>query len=240
MNEVIRPELSVVVLCYGTGEYARIFSKKVSDILNGRGLDYEIILVGNYIPGRDEITPRVVSEIAAANDRISAITKPIVEPDEGGMGWNMRAGFNATRGRILSVIDGDGQMPAEDLVRVYEKLKRENLDLCKTVRVTRHDGWWRIFISRIFNVLMRILFPGIEPNDINGKPKMFTRASYDKLRLESNDWFIDAEIMIQARRYRLLTGIVETTFYKNPERASFISVKALFEFLKNIALYRIK
>ena len=87
---------------------------------------------------------------------------------------------------------------------------------------------------------MQILFPGIVSHDINGKPKIFTRNAYDKLKLVSDDWFIDAEIMIKARRYHFKIGEVETKFHKNSERPSFISLKANIEFLKNIVVWRIK
>lgn len=236
----MNPQLSVVVLCYGTKEYPRLFSRQLSAALDRRKLEYEIILVGNYIQGQDEITPRVIKELTKIHPRIRAVIKKIVSSDEGGMGWNMRSGLDAARGKIIAVIDGDGQMPAEDVVRVYNKLVTDKLDLCKTRRVSRDDGVWRRLISRIFNILMRILFPGIAPKDINGKPKIMTREAYEKLNLESNDWFIDAEIMIKARRFGFRTGDVETVFYKHPKRASFISFRAVMEFVKNIILYRIK
>ena len=233
-------EFSLVVLCYGAKEYPRIFSKQLIEVLDKRGLDYEIILVGNYIPGKDEITPKVVGELAESHPRIRAVIKKIEQQGEGGMGWNMRSGLEAARGNSIGVIDGDGQMPAQDVVRVYNKLMSENLDLCKTQRISRDDGMWRKFISRAFNTLMILLFPGISPADINGKPKIMTRAAYEKLNLESSDWFIDAEIMIKARRLNLRIGNVETVFYKHPRRASFISFRAIWEFIKNIVRYRIK
>lgn len=236
----MNPLLSVVVLCYGTKEYPRLFSKQLIVALDKRKLEYEIILVGNYIQGQDEITPRVIQELTKTHPRIRAVIKKIEHAGEGGMGWNMRSGLETTRGEIIAVIDGDGQMPAEDVVRVYDKLLAEKLDLCKTHRVSRHDGWWRRLISHIFNILMSILFPGIASTDINGKPKIMTRRAYEKLNLESDDWFIDAEIMIKARRFGFRIGDVETVFYKHPKRASFISFRAIMEFVKNIILYRIK
>lgn len=240
MNTQRLPELSVVVLCYGVKEYVRTFAKQLTEALSQRNVEYEIILVGNYIPGKDEITPRVVKELESQNPRIRAVVR-VIKPPEGGMGWNMRSGLEAARGKTIAVIDGDGQMPPQDVVRVYDKLIRENLDLCKTRRITRFDSAWRKFISSIFNFLMRLLFPGIVEKDINSKPKIFTRRAYEILKLESDDWFIDAEIMIKARRYKFRIQDIPTQFLKSPDkRPSFISCKAILEFLKNIFLYRIK
>ena len=108
------------------------------------------------------------------------------------------------------------------------------------MRKNRKDGLDRKFISMVFNAVMHLLFPGIVSNDINGKPKIFTRYAYSKMKLESNDWFIDAEIMIQARRLNFRIGEMEVEFHENPKRRSFISFKANLEFIKNIITYRLK
>lgn len=87
---------------------------------------------------------------------------------------------------------------------------------------------------------MHILFFPIAGTDMNAKPKIVTREAYEKLRLESNDWFIDAEIMIQARRHNFRIGEVPTEFYAHKDRPSFISFRAIWEFIKNLIRYRWK
>ncbi len=232
------PEISVVILGYKSGQFARIFHKRVVDVLIKNNLDYEIVLVGNYRPESGDITPDVVREVAKENPRTICVIKEKLDPGQA-MGWDMRTGLEAATGKTITVIDGDGQMPPEDIPRVFENLKKNNLDFCKAVRISRGDGMYRKLISRTFNLTMRIIFPRIN-GDINGKPKLFTRAVYEKLHLESNDWFIDAEIMIKIRRMNIKIGDIKTDFHKNPERESFISFKANFEFIKNIILWRLK
>ena len=68
-----------------------------------------------------------VLELAKSNPRIISV----VEKKDGMMGWDMRSGLAAATGKYISVIDGDGQMPVEDLARVYQKIKNENYDLVK-------------------------------------------------------------------------------------------------------------
>jgi glycosyltransferase involved in cell wall biosynthesis len=238
MNNQSNPEISVVILCYKSGEFARVFYKRVVDTLTQNDLDYEIVLVGNYRPGSGDTTPGVLEEIVKSNPRTKLVIKEKLDPKHA-MGWDMRSGLEATTGKTITVIDGDGQMPPEDIPKLYKTMKEHGLDLCKAVRKSRGDGMYRKFISRTFNLAMRIIFWGIE-GDINGKPKIFTRAVYEKLNLESNDWFIDAEIMIKVRRMNIKIGDIKTDFHKNPERQSFISFKANFEFIKNIIFWRIK
>lgn len=238
MNSLSMPEISVVVLCYRSGNFAKTFHKRISNILIQNKLDYEIILVGNYRPGTGDTTPDVVREIVKNDQRTRGVIKEKTDPKQA-MGWDMRTGLEIATGKTITVIDGDGQIPPEDIPKLYKKLKKDNLDLCKAVRISRGDGIYRKLISRTFNLCMHILFPGIV-GDINGKPKLFTREAYNKLGLESNDWFIDGEIMIKARRYHFKIGRIDTDFNKNPERQSFISLKANFEFVKNMIRWRIK
>jgi glycosyltransferase involved in cell wall biosynthesis len=230
------PELSVVILCYRSGVAARSFAARIGKSLLDAGVDdYQLVLVGNYVAGSDDTTPDVVRELAAGDPRIicSAVVK------EGMMGWDLRSGLALATGQYLAVIDGDGQVLVEDLVRIYRLLREQGLDLAKTYRKQRGDGVKRKAISLVFNGLFHVLFPGVLARDINAKPKILTRAAFERMTLESSDWFIDAEIMIQARGLGLRVGETETEFLGLTGRRSFITMAAVFEFLRNLLRYRI-
>jgi hypothetical protein len=57
--------------------------------------------------------------------------------------------------------------------------------------------------------------------------------------LQSDGWFIDAEIMIQARRMELKLGEVETVFHNIDSRPSFVKPLSILEFLANLVWYRV-
>jgi glycosyltransferase involved in cell wall biosynthesis len=231
------PELSVVVLCYRSGGDARSFAARIRKALLDAGIDdYQLALVGNYVAGSGDTTPDVVRELAAGDPRIvcSAVEK------QGMMGWDLRSGLALATGESLAVIDGDGQVLVEDLVRVYRLLREEGLDLAKTYRKERGDGLKRKLFSLVLNGLFHLLFPGLPARDINAKPKIMTRSAFERLTLQSNDWFIDAEIMIQARRLGFRVGETETEFLGLTGRRSFIKIAAVFEFLRNLVRYRIR
>ena len=96
-------------------------------------------------------------------------------------------------------------------------------------------------LSLVYNVLFRILFPSSAKfRDINSKPKVMTREAYEEMDLASNDWFTDAEIMIEAIRNRLSVGEVSTIFLANERRASFVPPSAILEFLRNLVWYRLR
>ena len=230
------PDISVVVLAYRSASTIEGFVASLVTSLEEEKIDWEIILVGNYFEGTGDQTPEMVQRISDRNPRI----KTVVKVKEGMMGWDMKSGLQAATGKKLAIIDGDGQMPCTDVIRVYNLLIKKGYDLVKTVRIKRSDGLYRMSISTVYNLLFKVMFPGINAWDINSKPKIITRELYQKMNLESNGWFIDAEIMIIARRLKIGIGEIETTFHSIDSRPSFVKPLAILEFLVNLIWYRIK
>lgn len=230
------PELSIVILCYRSEESIIRFFEQVRDLVEQVTSDYEIVLVGNYQEGSADKTKEIVEKIAASEPKVVAITRV----KKGMMGWDMRMGMEKTRGNYICVIDGDGQFPMDSIRRCYEEIKLDKYDLVKTYRDKRHDGFYRNLVSKTYNVLFSVLFPNLRSKDINSKPKILTRSVYEQLNLTSNDWFIDAEIMINIRRKKLLVFEFPIEFHKLEGRASFVKFPAMLEFMKNLVIYRIK
>jgi glycosyltransferase involved in cell wall biosynthesis len=155
------------------------------------------------------------------------------------MGWDMRTGLEAATGQHIAVIDGDGQMPMSDIIKVYRVLQVGKYDLVKTFRARRQDGSFRRTISWFYNFLFRLMYPAARVfRDINSKPKVMTREAYERIHLVSNDWFTDAEIMIEALRHNLSIGEVSTVFFRNERRGTLVRFSAIFEFLGNLIYYR--
>jgi glycosyltransferase involved in cell wall biosynthesis len=229
------PEISVVILAYRTGEGIREFVESMVQSLDKNEPSWEIVLVGNHLVDDGDLTPHIVNEIAHSHPRIRSVTRI----KEGMMGWDMKSGLEVAKGQTIAVIDGDGQMPFEDVIHVYKKLKDEGLDLVKTFRTQRGDGFYRKTISVGYNILFNILFPGTNCMDVNSKPKIITREVYNRMRLNSNGWFIDSEIMIQARKMNLKVCEIPTVFFQINYRPSFVNLKSIWEFSVNLLWYRL-
>ena len=229
------PNLSVVVLAYRSGKNIIDFVDSLIHLLDREEPEWELILVANHFSGDDDQTPEIAKQLAESHIRIKTVTKI----KKGMMGWDMKSGLEATTGKNIAVIDGDGQMPCEDVIRVYRKLVSERLELTKTYRVNREDGLYRKIISIVYNMIFKILFPGLVSRDINSKPKIMTREVYSQMSLHSDGWFVDAEIMILARRMNLNIGELGTDFSCLINRQSFVKISSIFEFLGNLARFRI-
>ena len=227
-------ELSVVVLCYRAEEDIIPFVEQLKKLLPGLTDNFEIVLVGNYFPGTADRTKEIVEELALQDAHIKAITKP----KKGMMGWDMLEGIKASIGEYICIIDGDGQFPIKSIETCFKIIKQQKLDLVKTYRRKRFDGNNRIFLSKIYNFVFRLLFPNLNSKDVNSKPKIIHRSAINKMQLHSTDWFIDAEIMINIRRYGMQFSEFPISFYKI-KRSSFVKIGAIYEFIKNLIIYRI-
>lgn len=231
-----RPELSIIILCYRSEEQIIDFAQKVKTLAIGLGDSFEIILVGNYIEGSDDRTKEIVEQIAKEDDCFKTVCKP----KEGMMGWDMREGFSCASGNYMCVIDGDGQFPIESISYCYETIKKGAHGLVKTYRQKREDGFYRRFISTIYNIVFSILFSKVKSKDVNSKPKILTRIAYEKMNLTSDDWFIDAEIMINVNKLGIPYTEFPVDFLELEGRKSFVKFSAILEFLQNLLVFRFK
>ncbi len=150
------PDLSVVVLAYRAEDSIIGFVDELNLQLRSGGIsDYEIILVANFDKGdvRDR-TPKIARRLAEREPRIRALT----DPKEGMMGWDARRGLRAAMGKAIALIDGDGQMPPEDISRVYRVMVSDEFDFVKTYRTSREDGIFRRLSSHGFNLIFHLFF----------------------------------------------------------------------------------
>jgi glycosyltransferase involved in cell wall biosynthesis len=226
-------ELSVVVLCYRAGATIHDVLRPLHRLFDESGERYELVLVANEWPGRDDDTLQHVQQYAGEGVTI------LDNPKEGGMGWDLRSGLDAATGSTIVAIDGDAQNPVEDVLRMYRLMRETGADVGKGVRTNRADGLYRAVISGGYNFLFRLLFGTWSLWDINGKPKGLTRTAYEQMTLTSDDWFIDAELVLAARRMGMRIVELPVIFLENSQRASFVGLSSIWEFLRHMVRYRL-
>jgi glycosyltransferase involved in cell wall biosynthesis len=230
------PELSAIVLCYRAGAGILLVAQPLYDLLEQEGVPFELILVANQWPDEEDHTAVIAEDFARFHPHV----RPVVREKQGAMGWDMRSGFEAAQGRYMIVIDGDAQNPVSDVVEMYRRMRESDADVMKGRRTSRGDGVYRRVVSAAYNLLFRVLFGTRAIWDVNGKPKGLSRRAYDQFDLRSDDWFIDAEIVLEAQRKGLPIAEMPVLFHRNDERASFVRVSAIWEFLVHMARYRLR
>ena len=230
------PDLSIIILCYRSGQTIIDFFNKTKALVADAVPEHEFVLVANYLEGSGDRTGEFAEQIANENPNCKVVSNP----KKGMMGWDMRQGLDTATGDVLCVIDGDGQFPISSILDSYREIQNGRLDLVKTYRETRNDGLYRKMISSIYNFIFKILFPGLNSKDVNSKPKLLRRTAYEKMTLTSDDWFVDAEIMLNIRDQQMSFKEIPVEFDELKGRQSFVKPQAIGEFLINMLSYRLK
>lgn len=198
-----------------------------------RDVDIEMVLVDN---GSSDGTSRIIDEMIAEG---APVMKVVVEENIG-YGYGVRSGLAACRGHIVGSIPADGQVDPRDVVNLYEVLANSREPrLAKVRRRFRMDGFKRKVISVIYNVLANVLFFGLGSIDINGTPKLFPREYLRRMNLESDDWFLDMEILIKAKDLGL--PVFEQNVFAQMREGGQSNVRAqtVWEFVLNLARWRV-
>lgn len=196
-------------------------------------LSVEFILVNN---GSSDKTGEIINRLR----KEFRIIKSITIGKNMGYGYGVRKGLELCHSPYIGYMWGDGQIKPMYLVRAAKELiNNSTLDICKVVRIKRHDGLKRNLITKIYNLLFSILFL-MKMRDVNGTPKLFKSSSYKKLKLLSNDWFLDAEVLIKAKRENLAIKEISAIFTPRAGGTSNVGYLTIFEFLFNILRFRLK
>jgi glycosyltransferase involved in cell wall biosynthesis len=227
-------EFSIAVLCYRAEEEIIPFVENLHKIMSLFRFEWELILVANFWQASNDRTPEICQQLAA---RLPYV-RVLAEPKQGAMGWDMRRGLEACRGKYIGVIDGDGQFPVEAIFSCFAKIKSDDFDVVKTYRVQRHDSPYRKLISIVYNWLFHLLFHGSSGlRDVNSKPKIMTREAYQKMALRSDDWFIDAELILNCINLNLHVYEIPVEFHSLGARKSFVKPGAVLEFMRHMIDY---
>ena len=176
------PELSLAIPLYNEEENVRSVVAALVRAFDEAHIDYELVLVDN---GSRDATGEIIEELARENARLRPVHIPVNE----GYGWGIITGLTHCRGRYLGYAWGDNQVRAEDVVRIFRRLQQGDVDMAKSLRVQRHDGWQRLIITRVYNTIFPLFFP-VHSADVNGCPKIFTREAYEAINPQSKDWFL--------------------------------------------------
>ncbi len=218
-------DLSIVLPAHNEGKNLPGVLRGLKEALNQANIKSEIIVVDN---GSIDNTPAVLQSLKKEINELRTL-----RIEEVGAGIGTIKGLEAAQGPILGFMDADGQVRPEDIIKVFLKLKDDNLDLCKGTRMGRFFSLQRKILSKVYNFLFRLMFRS-PFKDINGSPKFFTRRFYEAIKPVSKDWFLDAEIMLKAQKGKYAVGEVPIVYLERKGGGSNVSILTVFEFLKNM------
>ncbi len=151
--------------------------------------DYEILVI-------DDGSTDATFAIATEQSQHRRAVRVLRQPKNLGYGAALRRGFGALRGSLLAFTDADCQFDLTELDRLV--LLAKDYDIVCGYRIDRQDPWRRKFYSGTYNVLVRALL-GTRVRDCDCALKVFRREVVAALPIESEGFFVNAEVLAKAR-----------------------------------------
>jgi glycosyltransferase involved in cell wall biosynthesis len=227
-----QPELSLVIPCYNEQDVIHNTVLHLVETFQAKKVNLELVLVDN---GSGDQTGEIIDGMIKEG---FPIVKQRVDINEG-YGHGVLFGLKAARGRLVGFICADEQVEAHDVFRVYDIAAHARKPmLVKVRRRFRMDGLIRKTISVTYNILTTLLFFGLGSIDINGNPKIMPREYLERMNLHSKDWFLDAEVMIKAKRLGLPIYEFNVIAQMREGGVSHVHSSTCWEFVVNLMKYR--
>ncbi len=155
--------------------------------------DYEMIIVDDASTDATGL----LADQAAANDRH---VKVVHHPTNRKLGGSIKTGFAAASGDVVLYTDADLPFDMRELHKALRLMKQYDADIVGAYRFDRTgEGRIRVMYSFFYNLMVRALF-GVRFRDVNFAFKLVRKKVFDRITLKSEGSFIDAELMVSARK----------------------------------------
>jgi glycosyltransferase involved in cell wall biosynthesis len=155
--------------------------------------DHEIIVVDD---GSTDRTGALADELAGTDAHI----KVVHNARNRGLGGSLRAGYALASKDLVLYTDADLPFDLMELPRAVRLLEWQQADVLSAYRFDRtSEGLRRTLYTLAYSALIRTLF-ALRLRDVNFAFKLFRRTLLERLRLESEGSFIDAEFLLRSRK----------------------------------------
>lgn len=219
------PNITIFFPVYKDELTVEMVAKKAIEVCEEIAADYEIIIINDCSPDK---SGEIADKLAAANPRI----KVIHHEKNFGYGAALKSGFAKSSMEWICFTDGDDEYDLNDLRKMI-KLK-DFYDLIITFRYKKIYSNKRIFISYIYNIVLRWVFR-THFRDISTGLRLVKKELINEIPITSDSPFIGAEITIKSmlKGYRIGEMGIQT-FPRVIGKGSSTSMKNIMHTIKDI------
>ena len=219
--------ISLMFPLYRDRNTVELMIKKSSNVLKKLNRKYEIIIV-------DDGCPQNSGALAVKIAKKYSNIKVFFHKKNLGYGAALKTGLKKCKNDWIFMIDGDAEYDVNDLFRLFRASK--NYDLIITYRYKKKYGTYRIIISWVYNVILRLIF-NIKFRDISTGSRLVRKKLINRIKLKSNSPFVGAELAIKAGRAGYRIGEIGIhTYPRTFGTGTSVSFKNILLTLKDMTL----
>jgi len=179
--------ISLFFPVYKDEQTVGVMVDKALHLLRSLDAPFEIVIVNDGSPDRSGV---IADELSARHPEVRVIH----HERNRGYGAAVRTGLAACRHEFVCMTDGDDEYEVEDFRKLLKL--RDRYDLVITFRYKKIYSSTRIFVSWVYNVLLRFLFR-TPFRDVSTGLRLARRSVLAELQLDATSPFIGAEIAIK-------------------------------------------
>lgn len=165
-------EVSIVIPVYNEEQNLPLLMDRLLPAMQGSGKGFEIILIDD---GSADNSLALLKGFAKYEQvKIVELTKNY------GQHAAIMAGFSLCSGDIIVTMDADLQNPPEEIPRLVKIMEEGSYDVVGTIRKSRQDSFFRIFPSKIINMVARKI-TGVQMHDWGCMLRAYRRTVVERM-----------------------------------------------------------
>lgn len=160
-------DISIIIPLYNEEESLKELTEWIQRSLSDTGKTYEILFVDD---GSTDTSSDIIRELSQKHEEV----RGVVFRTNQGKSQALNIGFDRVEGDYIITMDADLQDSPDEIIPLYEKITKEDLDIVSGWKKERHDPWVKVVTSRFFNRITRS-FSQINIHDFNCGLKIYRK-----------------------------------------------------------------
>lgn len=187
-----KPKISFFFPAYNEEKNLPKLIDDAKRVLEEHAGEWEILIV--LYGGSTDKSAEIVNNYHKHDHRIRLVMQP---KGEKGVGWGIKIGFDAAKYEHIFYADSDNQFDLREVTRFLPFIN--DFDVIAGYRIKRKDPWTRIMTSRVYNLLIKLLFHTKE-RDVDCAFRYVNKRVFEKVHLICRLGLGTSELLVKARK----------------------------------------
>ena len=225
---MVNKSLTVIIPIYNEKDIIKKALFELNLFMKQNFNDYELLIIES---GSTDGSWELLDNLAAKNNKI----KLIHEGKRNGFGSAIKLGYQNASKDYVTMTTVDGPFDIGVVVEAAQLMNK--YDCVLSYRSEDPRGLFRKFQSLVYNLIVKTAL-GLKFKHVNSAFKMFKKNDIDKMKLTSNTWFIDAEILYWVKKLNLKYYELPVKVIDRKDGKSSVGMFSFIDILKELIKFK--
>ena len=188
----MKPDISIFFPAYNERENIPKLLSSAQGLLKEIAGNYEILVV--VYEGSSDGTIDIVRQFARKNRKIRLVLQP---REKKGVGYAITMGLRKARYPYVFYADSDNQFDLGEIKKFLPYI--HDYGIIAGYRIKRRDPLMRIIVSKVYNLMMRLIF-NVRERDLDCAFRLVSKRVINNVNLMCSTGLATTEILAKARK----------------------------------------